>query len=267
MTLATYLNAFDVNMDELEIRRLKADYLVDDLSVGVKAVVNSWAFCTINDKLYVNRAAFVDEPSNWNAMFEISLLPSGEVDVEIVPAGEVSSNDLPFPYTYPCSEEKQQALGFYPVHTLEGVDNFAEFISVALGKGFTIGNKTAAKELLPITQTKNTYAEIFTEVYEDKIKSAISHCLVTSTVSPYGIPEDAQMIIGANFSQDGKVKASSLILIYHSINSETRANVLFQGIRRAILRCQGAGYLLPPENYDSWKSMTITFSKNDLFGD
>ena len=101
----------------------------------------------------------------------------------------------------------------------------------------------------------------------DKIKSAISHCLVTSTVSSYGIPEDAQMIVGANFNRDGKVKASSLSLIHHSINSDTRANVLFQGIRRAILRCQGAGYLLPSENYDSWKSLTISFSKSDLFKD
>lgn len=266
ITLATQTSAFDINLDEVEVRRLNAEYLVDDLSVGVKAVVNNWAFCTKDNELFINRVAPIEEPERWRTTYEITLLPTGKIDAVLVPAEDSSGNSLSFPSTSSCDEEIQ-ILGFYPVNTIEGVDNLAEFISVALGKGYTIGNKTAAKELRQIVQPKDTYAEIFTDVYEDKIKSAISHCLVTSTVSSYGIPEDAQMIVGANFNRDGKVKASSLSLIHHSINSDTRANVLFQGIRRAILRCQGAGYLLPSENYDSWKSMTISFSKSDLFKD
>lgn len=265
MTLATQANAFDLNLSEIEVRRLKAEYLVDDLAVGVKAVVNYWAFCSKEEQLYINRAAMIDEPSDYMAMFEVVLLPTGGVSVETVPATNRDASSLPFPDTKPCDQKSIRELGFYPVTTIDGVDNFAEYISVALGKGFTIGNKAAAKELRPVVEQTDTYADIFTGLYEDKIKSAISHCLATSTVSSYGIPEEATMHVAASFHSDGRVQPSSIFLVNHSINSDTRAKVLFQGIRRAFLRCQGAGFALPEENYDSWKSMIITFSKSDLF--
>ena len=66
---------------------------------------------------------------------------------------------------------------------------------------------------------------------------------------------------------DGKLKPSSIILLEHTMNSDTRAQVAYQGIRRAFLRCQLTGYVLPEENYESWKTLKITFSKVELFGE
>ena len=263
-TIATQSNAFDINLNGIEIRRLQAEYLIDDLSVGVKAVVSSWAFCAEDDRLYLNRAASVGEPSKWTATFEVSLLPSGETEAVIVPAGDISANSLPFPSTQPCDEELRD-LGFYPVNSINGADNFAEFISVALGKGYTIDNKKAARELRPLAQPKDTYAGVFTSVYEEKIKGMISNCLVATTTSLTGIADDANLVVSVSFSRDGKVKPSSISLHDHSINSDTRAKFLYEGTRRAFLRCQKAGYSLPEENYESWETLKITFSKADFF--
>lgn len=265
--MATQARAFDINLNALELQRLDAEYLVDDLSVGVKAIVDEWAFCAKTDELYINRSAKITDQETYYANYEVMLRPDGKVDAILVQAGNVDFNSLPFPSTEPCENEEIQELGFYKVNTIEGVDNLAEFISVALGKGYTIGNAAAAKEIKPIAPVIDTYANVFSNMYSSKIKSSISQCLVANSVSSYGIPDDATLTMGVDFERDGRMKVSSIRLISHSINSDTRAKVLFQGLRRAFLRCNGAGYELPEDSYDNWKSLQITFSKSELFAD
>lgn len=249
----------------MELQRLDAEYLVDDLSVGVKAIVDEWAFCAQKDELYINRSAQISDKETYYANFEVMLRPDGNVDAILVQAINADFNSLPFPSTEPCENAEIQELGFYKINTIEGVDNFAEFISVALGKGYTIGNAVAAKELKPIAPVIDTYSNVFSNMYSSKIKSSISQCLVTSPVSSYGIPDDATLTMGVDFERDGRLKVSSIRLINHSINSDTRAKVLYQGLRRAFLRCNGMGYDLPEDGYDNWKSLQITFSKSELF--
>lgn len=260
--IATHSNAFELNLSKLEIRRLKAEYLVDDLAVGVKAVVGDWAFCSQEEHLYINRASMIEEPSEYSSMFEVVLLPTGGVSVETIPAKKSFSRPVPFPDTWPCDKEAVQDLGFYAVKTIDGANNLADYISAALGKGFTIGNKTAARELLSVVEQQNHDDGAFTGIYEDKIKSAIRPCLVNYSFD--GIPKKINIQVAVTFNRDGRVQPSSLLLVNHS-TADSMSQVYFQGVRRAFLRCQEAGYLLPKENYDSWKSMIITFTEGDLF--
>ena len=262
VALATQVNAFDIDLDDVEIRRLKSEYLVDDLSVGVKAVIETYDFCSRNNKLYVNRAAFISKNSKWRPNFEITLLPSGELEAVINPADDISSNSIPFPNTGSCDDEIKD-LGFYPVRSIDGADNFSEFISTALANGYTMSNKKLAREMRSTKKVTKTYTEVFTDMYADKIKSKVIPCLQRLQLADE-FPDDAKITVETNFDRKGYIVTSSLSLVDQSIFSDFQAEILYHGLRRAFLRCQKTGYALPEENYESWKSMQITFFKNEL---
>ena len=38
----------------------------------------------------------------------------------------------------------------------------------------------------------------------------------------------------------------------------------FQAARRAILRCQETGYSLPPDKYEQWKTIEMTFNPEQM---
>ena len=46
--------------------------------------------------------------------------------------------------------------------------------------------------------------------------------------------------------------------------SGSAAETAFQSARRAILRCQGDGYNLPPEKFDQWKRVEMTFNPESM---
>ena len=262
---ASPATAFDVNLKPLEIQRLQAEYLVDDLSVGVKAIVDRSAFCVVSDQLYVNRAAEITDKSDYYANYELMLRPDGSVEATLVEAVDRDFNSLPFPSTAPCDKEEIQELGFYRVNTIEGADNFAEFISAALGMGYTIGNSAAAKELKPASPVIDTYANIFSNMYSDKLKSEVSPCLLMYSTSPNDIANDATITIGVDFERDGRFIFGSMKLINNAFMSDSRAMIIFQMLRRAFIKCQGSGFELPNDSYDNWKSLQITYSKSELF--
>jgi hypothetical protein len=43
-------------------------------------------------------------------------------------------------------------------------------------------------------------------------------------------------------------------------SSEAAVTSAFEAARRAIVRCQGSGFPLPPEKYEQWREVLMTFN-------
>ena len=54
-------------------------------------------------------------------------------------------------------------------------------------------------------------------------------------------------------------------MIDYTGGSEAAARQAFEAARRAIIRCEGSdGYGLPPEKYDAWRDIEITFNPEGM---
>jgi hypothetical protein len=57
------------------------------------------------------------------------------------------------------------------------------------------------------------------------------------------IPTYVKFQVGVKFTFEGKVKAGEIQLLKHNADSQGEAEVAFNAVRRAILRCQKSGYI------------------------
>ena len=70
--------------------------------------------------------------------------------------------------------------------------------------------------------------------------------------------------IGVSMAQDGKPDSGSIHMIGYEGGDEASAQQAYEAGRRAILRCAGDGYALPPEKYDQWKNIEIVFNPEKM---
>ena len=75
---------------------------------------------------------------------------------------------------------------------------------------------------------------------------------------------NVSVIVSMDMQPDGKVVASSMEMIGFKNGNQSDANVAFQAARRAVLRCQKAGYDLPKEKYEHWRNIELTFDPNEM---
>lgn len=61
-----------------------------------------------------------------------------------------------------------------------------------------------------------------------------------------------------DLQEDGRVFGGIRLVSSEGGNQE-QSNAAFQAARRAILRCGAQGYDLPPDQYERWKTMQVTF--------
>ena len=69
--------------------------------------------------------------------------------------------------------------------------------------------------------------------------------------------------VGFSLGQDGRV-IGDVRMISASGGNDAQISNAFQAARRAILRCQSSGYKLPPEKYDQWQNVEITFDPTGM---
>ena len=67
-------------------------------------------------------------------------------------------------------------------------------------------------------------------------------------------------------SSDGRPDASSLRLADFEGGSQAAAQQAYEVARRAILRCGGEGYPLPPEKYAQWQEIEMVFNPDRMRG-
>ena len=95
----------------------------------------------------------------------------------------------------------------------------------------------------------------------DGFRLAVQDCWVVDVGSQ---ASNVTVTVGFEMDRSGRVVSSSLTLLSSEGGSGTAVDTAFQAARRAILRCQGDGYRLPPEKFDQWKSVEMTFNPQSM---
>ncbi|WP_204113375.1 energy transducer TonB [Shimia biformata] len=99
-----------------------------------------------------------------------------------------------------------------------------------------------------------------TSAEKDGLRIAVQDCWVVDVGSQAA---NVTVTVGMSLDRNGRVQGD-IRLIGATGGDSTAANTAFQAARRAILRCQKDGYKLPPEKYDSWRDVEITFNPEKM---
>lgn len=264
MTLATHASAFDVNMTPEEIYRLNMEYLVDDLSAGVKAKVSKYAFCNKDGKIVLRRAATLGVNYDWQDYYEIILLPNGKISAEFVNAVDHLSNEDPNQFDLPnydrCGNEIDDKFGYYSVETIDGTNNVHDLIIKLIADGYKIKNETLLMKYRVDLVSDNNRASVSVTT-ANSIASQVTPCWVVDLGSEAA---NVTVTVAMTLDRDGKVEGNSMKLVASEGGSDSAANTAFHAARRAILRCQKDGYRLPVEKYKEWRNVEITFDPSTL---
>lgn len=95
----------------------------------------------------------------------------------------------------------------------------------------------------------------------DVFRVAVQDCWVVDVGSQAA---DVTVTIAFSLDQTGKVQGDSLRLLSAEGGEGAAANSAFNAARRAILRCQKGGYPLPPDKYDHWRDVEMTFNPTNM---
>lgn len=96
----------------------------------------------------------------------------------------------------------------------------------------------------------------------DNLRLAIQQCWNIGVLST-----DAQQVtvtVAFSMTPSARHEQGSIRLVGNSGGSETAVQQAFEAARRAIIRCEGEGYGLPPEKYDAWRDIEITFNPEGM---
>lgn len=94
-----------------------------------------------------------------------------------------------------------------------------------------------------------------------RLAISVQQCWVVDVGSPEA---ETTVTVSFRMNLDGTVNAESIQLMSHDASDEEIAERAFLSARRAILRCQRAGYPLPEGKYEDWKEMELTFDPTQM---
>lgn len=95
----------------------------------------------------------------------------------------------------------------------------------------------------------------------DAFRVAVQRCWVVDVGSQAA---NVTITVGMDMQQNGQVVSNSIEQLSASGGNGQAVETAFQAARRAILRCQGDGYDLPPEKYGQWDRIEITFDPSGM---
>lgn len=102
--------------------------------------------------------------------------------------------------------------------------------------------------------TPTPSAEWMTEAEMAAFGSAVAACWV---VPENDAETDIRVTVAFSLDREGRVEGE-IVLREAWGGDEAAHERVFQSLRRAVLRCQGAGYDLPAERYESWREVLLT---------
>lgn len=82
-------------------------------------------------------------------------------------------------------------------------------------------------------------------------------------VTPGSEAATLSVTVHATLDRDGRITGDVTRMAGSEGSAEAETEA-FQSARRALLRCQGDGYALPPEKYDLWKEVELTFDPSGM---
>ncbi len=131
-------------------------------------------------------------------------------------------------------------------------DAIAEALAAALSEQLTGGGGTPG----PSAGAALSASEA------DALRLAIQACWNVGVLST-----DAQQVtvtVAFSMTPSARHEQGSIRMVSASGGSETAVQQAFEAARRAIIRCEGDGYGLPPEKYDAWRDIEITFNPEGM---
>ncbi|PIL17775.1 hypothetical protein P775_23090, partial [Puniceibacterium antarcticum] len=131
----------------------------------------------------------------------------------------------------------------------ETTDSVAEALAQALA-----GGTTAPQPDVP-TGPPMTSGE------KDALRVAVQQCWVVDSGS---LASNVTVTVAVELEQNGRVISNSIRMIGSDGGSGAAVDVAFQAARRALLRCQGDGYRMPPDKYGQWQNIEMTFDPDGM---
>ncbi|MGI1662983.1 energy transducer TonB [Palleronia sp. KMU-117] len=95
----------------------------------------------------------------------------------------------------------------------------------------------------------------------DAFRISVQRCWVVDVGSEAA---SVTVVVGVSLNPDGTVSDGSLRMLEGSGGSDGAIRTAFEAARRAILRCGASGFDLPPEKYDQWRDIEMTFNPEGM---
>jgi hypothetical protein len=132
----------------------------------------------------------------------------------------------------------------------EVVDEAADAIAAALEEALS-ADLDLPEEIAPMTASES-----------NDLRLAVQACWVVDVGSRAA---NVKVTLGFEMDRDGTVFASTIQMIGASGGDAAAIDTAYRAARRAVLRCQGPeGYDLPPEKYDQWRMIEMTFNPESM---
>lgn len=97
---------------------------------------------------------------------------------------------------------------------------------------------------------------------KDGLRLAIERCWNVGSLSSEAMR--TRVTVALSMTPEGKPIMNSLKMIGFEGGTEAAALKAYEAARRAIIRCGSRGYRLPPEKYEQWRDIEITFNPEQM---
>ena len=95
----------------------------------------------------------------------------------------------------------------------------------------------------------------------DAFRIAVQDCWV---VDPGNESARVTVTVAFELGRDARVVGNQVVMLSNSGGSSGAVNAAFEAARRAVLRCQGTGFPLPPEKFEQWRVVEMTFNPSEM---
>ena len=165
------------------------------------------------------------------------------------PATEVAAAPAPAPTPEPAPAPESAPAPETPPAPSPAEDAIAQALAEALAESVATSPQPGTSSALSASEA-------------DSLRLAIQQCWNVGVLST-----DAQQVtvtVAFSMTPSARHEQGSIRIVSASGGSETAVQQAFDAARRAIIRCEGDGYGLPPEKYDAWRDIEITFNPEGM---
>ncbi len=169
-----------------------------------------------------------------------------------VAAAEPPKADAPKPETPKPETQKPETPKPAPDVSKDAVN---DALAAALaGTADDGGTETETAEAAPVAGPPMTQGE------KAGLLAAVARCWNVGALTS----DTPTVVVAFDIDRGGVPEAATIRLAGATGGSDATAQQAYEVARRAIIRCGATGYPLPPEKYDTWKSVELTFNPEKM---
>ncbi|WP_323785636.1 energy transducer TonB [Thalassovita sp.] len=173
-----------------------------------------------------------------------------EAATEIVTEAEQGASSAPSRSVRPRPRPTQVARP-EPDSNTGTQDAVANALAEALATGTAETPKPAAPSGPPLTSGE-----------KDALRVAVQKCWNTGALSTDALK--TVVIVSVQMKPDGFPETGTIRMVDAQGGTSGSASQAFQAARRAIIRCGAKGFKLPPEKYEQWREIEMTFNPEKM---